>query len=391
MRSHKKVFCFLNGPSLGGAERSFILQSKTLQEINPDYHIHFFVPYLESLKESDTLKGFIIGQGFRNSQISYFNYSTTLYQLSRDHGFGAVFWFVKVIYGLLGTIKNLSKLDIKNPDIWWVGGNKIGFVVFLYGILCGFKGRFLWHFRDYPYDRGFFRVIWYLYRLPHSFNLEAIGNSYNVCAALKSFKIYFDKIHVLYNPIGKIPFRTRENLKYLGTASMMAPWKGVHSLVLFALLYEDELRELGFEKFLVFGDDIYKTKGAHLGYKKQLHGLVEKFKSDFIVFKGLAEPKEIFSDLDIFIHGSLKPEPFGRVICEAYLGGAALISTGLGGSGELIEDQKTGMLFFPNDYRGLYECVKKLAGDDRFNFIQEGKFKAKDIEKKYHQQLVEVF
>lgn len=391
MREQKKVYCFFNGPSLGGAERSFTLQAKTLQEFKPDYSIHFYIPFLEKVEEANELKDFIITQGFRTSQISYFQYSTTLYQLSRSHGIEFLFWFFKVFYGLLKTIKNLSKLEIDKPDIWWVGGNKIGFVVFLLGVFSGFNGRFLWHFRDYPYGEGIYKIIWKLFKIPHNFKLEAIGNSFDVCRSIKKYSQYFKKIHPLYNPLGKIPFSTRENAKFLGTASMMAPWKGVHSLVFFALIYEDELRALGFENFLVYGDEIYKTKGAHKGYKNQLIKLVKKFNSDFVLFKGMAKPQDIFSNLDIFIHGSLRPEPFGRVVGEAYLGGAALISTGLGGSGELIEEGKTGLLFSPYDYSRLFHNVKYLAGEERFNIVQEGKLRAKELDKKFHQQIVDIF
>ena len=391
MRDQKKVYCFYNGAGLGGAERSFTLQAKTLQEFKPDYQVHFFIPYLEKIDEADDLKNFIITQGFRSTQISYFQYSKTLYQLSRSHGFEIILWCFKVFYGLVKTVKNLSKLEIKKPDIWWVGGNKVGFVVYLLGIVSGFNGRFLWHFRDYPYGEGFYKIIWKLFKLPHQFSLEAIGNSFDVKDSIDNFGGYFKKVHTLYNPIGKLPFSTRENVKYLGTASMMAPWKGVHSLVLFALIYEDQLKKLGFEKFLVYGDEIYKTKGAHKGYKSQVQKLTNKFKSDFVSFEGMAKPQEIFSNLDVFIHGSLKPEPFGRVVGEAYLGGAALISTGLGGSGELIENGKTGLTFYPYDYAGLFNQVKNLSGDDRFNFIQAGKEKAKALDKTFHQQIVEVF
>ncbi|MCF8060829.1 MAG: glycosyltransferase family 4 protein [Bacteriovoracaceae bacterium] len=390
--SSSRVLCFLNSPYLGGAERSFIIQAADLKRTKSNYDIHLYVPYFLQIDEASNLKDFIVENGFRTNQISYYCYSSTLYNLSRAHGFGILLWLPQVVWGMLTTIKNLSRLNLSNPNIWWVGGNKVGFVVYLLGIIAGFKGRLLWHFRDYPYAKGFFKIIWQLFRLPHRFDLEAIGNSYDVSKHISLFKKYFKKVHTLYNPVGKIPFRlSQDQSLVLGTASMMAPWKGVHSLALFAEIYETELKELGFKNFYIYGDEIYKTKGKHVGYKRSVEKLVRKFDDSFVVFKGMASPEDIFSELDIFIHGSLAPEPFGRVILEAYNGGSALISTGLGGSRELIEPGETGLLFLPYDYQGLFECVKRLSGEERFRFTQNAKEKAQDLKEKYFQQLELIF
>lgn len=391
MKRKERVYCFFNGPYLGGAERSFVLQASRLKEEKPDNEFQFFIPYFGDLEEADQLKKYLVINGFRENTIRYYLYSPTLYKLSRSSSWQVIPWFFKVIFGLLVTMANLSRLNFDKPDVWWVGGNKVGFVVYLLGIVSSFKGRFLWHFRDYPYDKGFYKIIWKLYRLPHRFQLEAIGNSHSVAKELQRFNKSFSKIHTLYNPVGKIKFHSNENKLRFGTASMMAPWKGVQPLVLFALLYEKELRSLGLESFEVYGDEIYKTDGGHRGYKSSLEDLVKKFDSSFVQFKGLCPPEDIFKDLDIFIHGALKPEPFGRVVVEAYMGGAALISTGLGGSGELIENGKTGLLFIPYDYAGLFECVQKLSSERRFEVIQNGRNKADEINENYLEQLSIIF
>lgn len=391
MNRRERIYCFFNGPYLGGAERSFVLQAANLKELRPDNEFQFFIPYFGDLKETEKIKNFLIINGFRENTIRYYLYSPTLYKLSRSSSWQIIPWFFKVIFGLFVTISNLSRLKFDAPDIWWVGGNKVGFVVYLLGIISSFKGRFLWHFRDYPYDKGFYKIVWKLYRLPHQFKLEAIANSYSVTNELKKYSGSFSKVHTLYNPVGQISFHSNEKHLRIGTASMMAPWKGVQPLVLFALLYEKELRSLGLESFEVYGDEIYKTDGGHLGYKKNLEDLVEKYNSSFVKFKGLCPPEDIFKNLDIFIHGAIKPEPFGRVVVEAYMGGAGLISTGLGGSGELIENDKTGLIFIPYDYSGLFECIKKLTTEKRFEIIQNGRDKADEINGLYLEQLSLVF
>ncbi|CAM9945983.1 unnamed protein product, partial [Chrysoparadoxa australica] len=378
-------------PYLGGAERSFILQASDLVKQDSFYEVSFYIPFFKNPDDGIEIKKFLEQLGFRSSQIFYYQYSPLLYQLSRKSGLGTVVWAFQAIWGLLSTLRNLSHLQISSPDIWWVGGNKVGFVIFVLGYFLSFKGRVLWHFRDYPYRRGLFKIIWKLFKMPHSMRLEAIGNSKDVTHAIKKGG-GFKKVSTLYNPVGDLRFSSRESMPLkLGTASMFAPWKGIHSLCLFALLYEKELKALGFEKFYIYGDEIYKTKGNHRGYKKALRELQKKFNSNFLSFEGLKSPNEIFPELDIFIHGSLEKEPFGRVLVEAYKGGALLITTGLGGAGELIQDGETGFVFKPHHYSELLKYIEKATRDDRQSIIQKGVYKADAIANEYQSQMKEIF
>lgn len=388
----KQVSCFFNSPYLGGAERSFGLQAKDLQKEKQNLELAFYIPFFEDPQDAEPVVQYLKDLGFKNSQIFYYRYSPLLYQLSRKSGISSFLWPIQVSWGLLITLRYLSQLKMREPDIWWVGGNKVGFVVYLLGLFSSYKGTLLWHFRDYPYRKGFFSLIWKLFKLPHNMNLEAVGNSFDVSKEISRGGQVFSKVHTLYNPVSSISFHVTENGPLqLATASMFAPWKGIHQLIFFALLYEKELKSLGIDKFVVYGDEIYKTKGAHTGYRKSIRQLQKKFNSKFIDFKGLKSPDEIFKETDIFIHGSLDREPFGRVILEAYKGGAALISTGLGGSRELIDEGETGLIIAPYDLKGLYNSVERLVSEERFRFVQAGAKKASSIENLYKAQLNSIF
>ncbi|GEM_PF-562163 len=388
----KSYSCFFNGPYLGGAERSFALQCRDLASLNPDLSIRFYIPYLHSIDETLALKNFILECGFRSTDIFYYHYSPTLYGASRSSGIRNFFALIQMIFGLLFTVKQLSVLKIQDSQCWWVGGNKVGFVLFLYGILNSFKGRFLWHFRDYPFAAGIFKILPFLFKFPYSFTIEALGNSHDVRAAILKSPYPFKRVTTLYNPVQKFKLREVNDGKLtLGVASMLAPWKGVHSIVLFCLLYEKELRSLGYEKLSVYGDDIYKTKGDHLNYKDSLIKLVQRSGSSFIHFKGLEEPEKIFKNVDVFIHSSLKPEPFGRVILEAFEAGSVVVSTGLGGAGELINPEKDSLRYLPYDNEGLFRCLEKASQEERFKYIENAKKRAHEIKSIYQDQLREVF
>ena len=72
-------------------------------------------------------------------------------------------------------------------------------------------------------------------------------------------------------------------------------------------------------------------------------------------------PLEIFNSIDLLIHPSLKKEPFGRILLEAMASQIPIITTGLGGAGELVKDQYNGLHFIIHDYKGLFNKVDALV------------------------------
>jgi glycosyltransferase involved in cell wall biosynthesis len=394
----KKIFCFLNGPYLGGAERSFILQAADVRE-RLGHDVRFFVPFLEKPGEEQKLISFLRENNFGVMKVHHFQYDKSLFGLSRNNPFSFLLLFPLAIIGLVKTAKNIHRIngDAEEGDVWWTGGNKIGFILFVLGVVTSFKGQFFWHFRDYPFLGGPYRFVWKLLEIIKTFNLTLIGNSFDVQKSLSRLVKESSGIPTvcLYNPVGKLKFQPRsEGSSFvIGTASMFAPWKGLHSLIVFAGLYENELKLLGISEFVIYGDEIYKTKGAHLGYKNSLERLRDSFLKDksFVRFAGLEKPSVIFSELDVFIHSSLKPEPFGRVLLEAFHSATVLISTGLGGSGELFTDGVNGHKYLSHDYEGLLRKIKQAVGENHHYYLEQGKQRALEIEAIYDRQVVDIF
>ncbi len=64
--------------------------------------------------------------------------------------------------------------------------------------------------------------------------------------------------------------------------------------------------------------------------------------------------------VDVVVHCSTSPEPFGRVIVEAQLAGKPVIATKGGGPSEIIEDRVTGILVSPNNSAELASAIKEL-------------------------------
>ncbi len=71
-----------------------------------------------------------------------------------------------------------------------------------------------------------------------------------------------------------------------------------------------------------------------------------------IVFKGLLSHREVqklYAEIDAVLIPSLWPEPFSRVLLEAYQHGVPVIATAVGGNADYVADGVTGYLVNPTD------------------------------------------
>lgn len=69
---------------------------------------------------------------------------------------------------------------------------------------------------------------------------------------------------------------------------------------------------------------------------------------------------DLLNALDIFIHASLTPEPYGLVVLEAMAMGKAVIASNEGGPVEMIEDRISGVLIEPGDPECLAQAIDSL-------------------------------
>ena len=67
--------------------------------------------------------------------------------------------------------------------------------------------------------------------------------------------------------------------------------------------------------------------------------------------------------LDVAVHASTSPEPFGLVIAEAMSVGRAVVTTALGGAAELVQPDVDALVAKAGDAGGLAQAIAKLAAD----------------------------
>jgi len=139
----------------------------------------------------------------------------------------------------------------------------------------------------------------------------------------------------------------------VGIVGRFVEWKGQH-------VFLDAARTLvasGIEARFVlvgaalFGEEEYasklETQAASLGYRVEFTG----FQSDI---------PRVMRDLDIFVHASTTPEPFGQVVIEAMAEGLPVIASDGGGVREIITNGQNGLLTPMGDAKALAAALAAL-------------------------------
>ena len=101
-----------------------------------------------------------------------------------------------------------------------------------------------------------------------------------------------------------------------------APWKGQHIFVEAVRQLVDRHPDA---EFLMAGSALFGEDGYERAVRDQARRLV----GDRIRFLGFVDDTpEFFRNLDIVVHASVQPEPFGQTIVEAMMAGKAVIAAG---------------------------------------------------------------
>ena len=103
----------------------------------------------------------------------------------------------------------------------------------------------------------------------------------------------------------------------------------------------------------------------------------------YVLFTGFRKDiYNIINSLDIIVHTSILPEPFGRVLLEGMILRKPVIATNQGGPLEIIEDGVSGLLVPP-------ENPKLLS--DKISFLVENKHISKTMGENARRRIEEKF
>lgn len=113
---------------------------------------------------------------------------------------------------------------------------------------------------------------------------------------------------------------------------------------------------------VIVGDDV---EGLQSAYPKSLRELVKDLGLEKqVVFSGHVEDVVgLMSAMDVVVHSSTSPEPFGLVITEAMAAGAAVVAARLGAPIEIVQEGETGLLVDPTNTVEFTQALERLASD----------------------------
>jgi glycosyltransferase involved in cell wall biosynthesis len=67
--------------------------------------------------------------------------------------------------------------------------------------------------------------------------------------------------------------------------------------------------------------------------------------------------------MDISVHASIVPEPFGQVVVEAMAAGLPIVAADAGGPAEIVTHEVDGLLYPAGDIGALASLLRRLAAD----------------------------
>jgi glycosyltransferase involved in cell wall biosynthesis len=143
----------------------------------------------------------------------------------------------------------------------------------------------------------------------------------------------------------------------LGLFGRLAPWKG-QDVAIRALALLGDRPDV---QLLIVGDALFgeESYAAELRALVASHGLNERV--HFLGFR--TDVPVLMRVVDVLVHTSTAPEPFGRVIAEGMLAERPVIATAGGGVSEIVRAGITAWQVGPNDPAALAAAMREVLDD----------------------------
>jgi glycosyltransferase involved in cell wall biosynthesis len=112
----------------------------------------------------------------------------------------------------------------------------------------------------------------------------------------------------------------------------------------------------------IIGGPLYDTSGSQHTLAELERRAADLGLADRIGFTGFIErPAAALRALDIVVHASTQPEPFGLVIAEAMACRRAVIVSAAGGAAELVRDGVDALTHSPGDVDALAAAIQRCV------------------------------
>jgi glycosyltransferase involved in cell wall biosynthesis len=261
------------------------------------------------------------------------------------------------LHAAVATVRLAARLRRLRPDIVHTNSLKAA----LYG---GVAGRLasvpvVWHIRDRIADDYLPPAARRLVHAAGRFLPSAVVA--NSAATLATLGAHMPPAAVIPSPVSPAgparPPRGDGRPLRVGIVGRLAPWKG-QGLFLdaFAAAFPDGPEVAVVVGAALFGED---------GHQGELEARAERLGLGARVeFRGFRhDVAGELARLDVLVHASTIPEPFGQVVVEGMAAGLAVVAADAGGPAEVVTDGVDGLLYPMGDAEALAARLRRLAAD----------------------------
>ena len=365
--------CFLGVAShLGGAERSLLDLARGLRERG--HYLPWVILPHEGALATELRR--------HRVEVDILRMPPVLLKMSRSAAVRALFSVpVALGPGALYFTRLNRLIRRRNPVLIHTGALKTHAIGLAVGSWT--KTPVLWHLRDIL-GPGAPRALLKKMAQASPTQLTLVANSRATADDFGDQKILGQSVRIIHNGIRVEEFRGPRNHELhkalqvaperpmVGIVGALAHWKGQREFLEAA---QKLIHQGSNAVFAVIGGEIYDTpseKGITAELKEQAKSLGI---SDRVLLTGNAtDPARAIRGLDVLVHASIRPEPFGRVVIEAMACGVPVVAARSGGVLEIVTHEKTGLLVEPRDVDGIARAVGRILRDSslRESLVREG-------------------
>ena len=146
----------------------------------------------------------------------------------------------------------------------------------------------------------------------------------------------------------------------VGLVATFARWKGHVTFLRALAMLPPALPIRGY----IVGGPVYETAGSQVSLTELRDEAAALGLGSRVGFTGFVhDAAPAIRALDIVVHASTDPEPFGLVIAEAMACGKAVVASQSGGAAELVTSGSNALAHVPGDARALARRIEELATD----------------------------
>ena len=364
-----RIACLAASDQLGGAEIALLEMIASVRRHRPDWSFTVILPGAGPLLDACARDGVSCEVVPFPAAIARLGESAMTRQRGPAARSAAAARLLSAALQVPSHVRRLkTTLRRFNPSVIHSHGVK----AHILGALCCKRTPLIWHLHEYVSVRPASR--WLLRRLADRCT-AMVANSESVARDAQAALSAVGTIRTIHNAVDLQRFgihgdtidldrssgldRPDRPIVRVGLVSTFGRWKGQET---FLRALADLPVELPVRGYIV-GGPLYQTAGSQ-NTRAALESLsLSLGLGSRVGFTGFQRADHALRALDIVVHASTQPEPFGLVIAEAMACARPLVTTGLGGAREIVSNGFDALVTPPGDHRALAAAIRHLATD----------------------------